>query len=438
MVPDVVPTFKCDKGNSVWGDATCIIPWNLYCFYGDKTILERHYGYMKAWLKYIKKIDGDHHGWRSVYHYGDWLALDSPYKGSAQTRGGTDEGYIADVYYRKSVIITAKTARILGKESEAFEYEQLAQKIQEGLVEEYFSSTGRCCIATQTAALLNLHENIHATERAAESLKILLENNENKLATGFVGTPILCEVLTEIGLEKEAFDILLNEEYPGWLYEVKLGATTIWERWNSLDETGHISSTGMNSLNHYAYGAIMGWIWKDVVGLRCLEEEPGFRKVHIHPHVNWKLQTIDAVYDSPAGQYKIFLELPDLAHIHMKFEIPEGCSAIIELPFFNLDTIKEENPLFNETDGDVCYVRSGIYDITYETTVQIAQTLSIDVKLIKIMANSEAKKMLFREFPQIANLMSYTGDYPLSETMRNLKYDEGLIQKLDGLLKEIM
>ncbi len=436
MVPDVVPTFKCVKGTSVWGDSTCIIPWNLYCFYGDKAILESHYVYMKAWLAYIGEIDGKDHGWRKVFHYGDWLALDSPYKGAAQTRGGTDEGYIADIYYRKSALITAKAARILGKEEEAFVYEDLADKILSGIVEEYFSVTGRCCISTQTAALLNLQENINETERAAELLKTLLENNENKLSTGFVGTPILCQVLTKIGMEKEAFDILLNEEYPGWLYEVNLGATTIWERWNSLDQTGHISSTGMNSLNHYAYGAILGWIWKDVVGLRCLEDAPGFRKVELSPHVNWKLRNVNAIFDSPAGQYQIYWELVDMKHIHLKIQIPEGCTANIKLPYFDTVAVDGQNPIFAERVGNICCVKGGIYEVTYETTTALVEVLSIDVKLRKLMANSNAKKILYLEFPQVANLMSYTGDYPLSETMRNLKYDEELIQRLDGLLRE--
>lgn len=441
MVPDVIPAFLCKNGTSVWGDVICILPWNLYLYYGDKTILEDCYDSMTAWLAYIAKIDGDNHGWREVFHYGDWLALDSPYKGLAQTRGGTDEGFIADVFYRKSALITAKTARILGKVQEAEKYKALAETIKQGIVEEYFSSTGRCCIATQTAALLTLQEHLHDRERAIATLKTLLENNENKLSTGFVGTPLLCQGLTEAGLEKEAFGILLNEEYPGWLYEVNLGATTIWERWNSLDEAGHISSTGMNSLNHYAYGAVAGWIWKDVVGLRCLEETPGFRGVRITPHVNWKLKKLAAVYPSPAGTYEISWEALDLNHIYIKIVIPCGCSARVDLPLCDVEAVckvEKQNPLLAHVEEGSCVVTAGTYELTYATKEPIAEPMSIDDKLRKLMANAEVKEMLHRELPAVDNLMSYTGDYPLRETLRNLSYEEDFIVKLGELIEKII
>ncbi|MBO5336797.1 MAG: family 78 glycoside hydrolase catalytic domain [Lachnospiraceae bacterium] len=441
MVPDVIPAFLCKKGSSVWGDVTCIIPWNLYLYYGDKTILEEHYESMTAWLAYIAGVDGNNHGWREVFHYGDWLALDSPYRGSAQTRGGTDEGFIADVFYRKSALITAKTARILGKNQEAERYEALAEQILQGIVEEYFSPNGRCCIHTQTAALLTLQEQLHDRERAKNTLKTLLENNENKLSTGFVGTPLLCEGLIKAGMEKEAFQILLNEEYPGWLYEVNLGATTIWERWNSLDETGHISSTGMNSLNHYAYGAIVGWIWKDVVGLRCSEEEPGFRRVRIAPHVNWKIKKVDAEYPSPAGTYKISWEALDLHHISLKIVVPSGCSAKVELPLCDVNAVcavEKQNPLFAHVEENHCIVSAGSYGITYKTKKPIAESMSINDKLRKLMADAEVKALLRRELPQVDNLMSYTGDYPLRETLRNLSYEEAFIEMLGKKIAAII
>ena len=443
MVPDIIPAFQCRKSTSVWGDVTCILPWNLYRYYGDLTILENHYESMKEWLAYIQKVDGDHHGWREVFHYGDWLALDSPYKGQAQTRGGTDEGFIADVYYRKSALITAKTARLLGHEAEAESYEQLAERILQGIVEEYFSPTGRCCIYTQTAALLTLQEKLHQSDRAGKALKTLLENNGNKLSTGFVGTGILCENLVREGMEKEAFGILLNEEYPGWLYAVNLGATTIWERWNSLDETGHISSTGMNSLNHYAYGAIVGWIWKDVVGLRCMEDAPGFRSVWIQPHVNWKLKKLDAVYPSPAGEYAISWEAVDLDHISVKITVPAGCRARIDLPLLDLSqcdgkNVDQSNPLFADVENGSCLVTGGTYEVTYRTSRPVAEPLSIDYKLRRLMANPEAKVMLQKEFPRVDNLMTYAGDYPLRETMVNLSCKEDFIEKIGMLLEEIV
>lgn len=333
MVPDTIPAAGMKGCSSVWGDATCIIPWNMYLFYGDKTILEEHYDSMVAWIEYIRKVDGDHHGYRKIFHYGDWLALDSHSPGVDQVKGGTDEGFIADVYYRKSALLVAKAAELLGKEEDVATYQKLADDILEGILYEYYTPSGRCAIETQTAAILSLLEGIGDRERAKNKLHDLLEANNGKLKTGFVGTPFLCPMLSEHGMEQMAWELLFNEEYPGWLSEVNLGATTIWERWNSLDENGHISSTGMNSLNHYTYGSIVEWIWKYAAGLRPLEEEPGFRKVRIEPSVSWKLRFLDAEYLSSMGTYIFHWDLPDQEHIHVKITVPKGCEALVQLPY---------------------------------------------------------------------------------------------------------
>ena len=422
IVPDVVPAFRMKRGCSVWGDATCIIPWNMYIYSGDMSILEEHYESMVAWLAYIQKIDGDNHGWRNVFHYGDWLALDAPCRGVSQTRGGTDEGFIADVCYRKSALITAKVATLLGKAEDAKYYNELAEKILQGIREEFFSFTGRCCISTQTAALLTWKEKLNDRDRARKILKELLDNNRNMLSTGFVGTPLLCETLVEQGMVEEAFKLLLNEEYPGWLYAVKLGATTIWERWNSLDETGHISSTGMNSLNHYTYGSITGWIWKDVAGMHVNENVPGFKHVRIAPQVNWKLKFLEAEYPSASGTYEVSWKIEDIRHLTVKIVVPNDCSATIELPL---------------SDREAFEVDAGKYEYTYETTKEIAYIYSTADKLKILMAEEDVRRLLQAEISDVEYLASYTGEYPLRETLINLDYTKEFISNLDELLREI-
>lgn len=422
MVPDVVPAFRIKKGCSVWGDATCIIPWNMYVYSGDVSILEEHYESMVAWLAHIQKVDGDNHGWRSIFHYGDWLAMDFPCKGVSQTRGGTDEGFIADVYYRKSALITAKAAALLGKEEDAKFYNELAEKILQGIREEFFSITGRCCISTQTAALLTWKENLSDRVRAKKALRELLENNRNMLTTGFVGTPFLCETLVEQGMVEEAFKLLLNEEYPGWLYTVNLGATTIWERWNSLDETGHISSTGMNSLNHYTYGSITGWIWKDVAGLHVDEKVPGFKHVRIAPQVNWKLKFLESEYFSAAGIYEVSWKIEDINHLNVKIVVPNGCRATVELPL---------------SDREPFEVSAGNYEYTYETSKEVVRIYSTGDRLKILMAEAEVRSLLQAEISDVEYLAGYAGEYPLRETLTNLGYTEEFISKLDELLREI-
>jgi alpha-L-rhamnosidase len=394
----------------------------MYLYSGDISILREHYGNMVAWLAYIRKVDGDDHGWRKIFHYGDWLALDSPCKGVSQTRGGTDEGFIADVYYRKSALITAKVAKLLGYDEDAEYYNSLAEKILRGIREEYFSVTGRCCIPTQTAAILTWKENLSDRERAKNVLKEMLENNRNMLTTGFVGTPFLCETLVEQGLVDEAFKLLLNEEYPGWLYAVNLGATTIWERWNSLDETGHISSTGMNSLNHYTYGSIVGWIWKDVAGLRVMEETPGFRMVRIAPRVNWKLKFLEARYPSPAGTYEISWQIEDIEHLAVRIVVPAGCKAIIELPLSGREAFK---------------VDAGAHEFRYQTVKELARIYSTGDKLKILMAEVDVRRVLQEEINDVEYLASYTGEYPLRETLTNLNYSLEFIDGLDEKLKSV-
>ena len=424
MVPDVIPSVGMRQSCSVWGDAACIIPWNLYLYYGDVTILKEHYESMKAWLSYIEKTDGDNHGWRKVFHYGDWLALDSPYPGQYQTRGGTDEGFIAEVYYRKSALITAQTAELLGFDKDRIYYENLAERILSDIREEYFSTTGRCCINTQTAALLTLEENLNISDRAREQLGTLIRNHNGKLTTGFVGTPLLCQCLTEQGMEKEAFRLLLNEEYPGWLYAVNLGATTVWERWDSVDETGHISEMGMNSLNHYAYGSVAAWIWKGIVGIKPVKEAPGFKKVIISPHVNWKVKSVNAVFPSPSGVYRIQWEVADVSHIHIKIAVPSGCSATVILPY-----AKGREPFTLEGE---------YFEETYETESALWRGLNIEEDLRSLMSYPESREILESEIKDVKYLLTYTGDYPLRETLENLGYEKETIGRIAGRLQEIV
>lgn len=333
MVPDVVPSLSKDyQGTAcVWGDAATIIPWNLYMFYGDKSILTDSFDGMKAWVDYIHRYDGTNHAWREHFHYGDWLALDRPGSAPDECKGGTDEGYIAYVYYMNSAEIVSQTAKILNREAEAQKYAALAEELRNFIRQEYFAPYGRCVADTQTGLLLALQYGLSPNpeacrKRLAEKLSI----SGGKLQTGFVGTPFLNRQLTEAGMEREAYDLLLNEEYPGWLYEVNLGATTIWERWNSLEPDGTVSSTGMNSFNHYAYGAIAEWMFRYMAGLQPME--PGFRKVKIAPIPDARIGRVEMRYASAAGTYSVRWEILDAETFHLRVEVPFGCEAELRLP----------------------------------------------------------------------------------------------------------
>ncbi len=368
-VPEVVPSFGHENTSCAWGDAACVIPWNLYRFYGDRQILEEQYESMKAWVDYMTRVDGEDNGWRRRFHFGDWLALDGP-GGVDGVMGGTEVGFIASTYYRYSTQLLVRAARVLGKEEDAARYEALAERILHEIRQEYYSPLGRCCIDTQTGLLLTLRHGLSVNpDKAKEALIQKLADNNGMLKTGFVGTPLLCEELTRIGRTDMAYDLLLNEEYPGWLYEVKLGATTIWERWNSVLADGSISSTGMNSLNHYAYGSIVEWIYSRCAGIMQDEEVPGFKRVIFCPQVSLALGSVEAAYNSAAGIWRSSWKASDEEHLEVKVSVPFGCSAELLLPLAPEGIYEEnsDNPVFANVKDGRCFLEAGEYCVSYQT-----------------------------------------------------------------------
>ena len=378
LVPNVVPSFGAQRCSSVWGDAACLMPWALYQIYGDASILEDQYPSMKAWVDAIRRLDGDAHGWRKAFHFGDWLALDRPGAGPDSTMGCTDEGFIADVYYYHSTDLVARAAQILGKPEDAAFYASEAERLRKEIEYEYYTGSGRCCFRTQTAMLLTLHFGLSsAPERILQTLCQLLQESGNKLQTGFVGTPLLCNTLSENGCGELACQLLLNEETPGWLYAVKLGATTIWERWNSVLSDGTINPSGMNSLNHYAYGSVGEWLFRHLAGLD-LFQTPGCRHGKLQPTLCWNIKHANARFDSPAGLWECGWEILDAGHVKVAVTVPFGCTAELLLPLADLASVQAsgDNPpaLCKATGGASCYLQAGTY-VFYYTTVRLLKKI---------------------------------------------------------------
>ena len=329
-VPQVIPSFGFKPSSAAWGDAACIIPWTVYMFTGDRTILEKQFDSMCAWVDFMERTESRDQGWRNHFHYGDWLALDCA-KSAKGLIGATDRDYIALVHFRYSAELTAKAARVLGKAAEAAHYQQLADSLLDIIRREYFTPSGRCAVPTQTGYLLALRHGLTSdVSRTRRDLANKLAANNDLLETGFVGTPLLCSELTRAGYAAKAFHLLLHEGYPGWLYAVKMGATTIWERWNSVLPDGSISGTDMNSLNHYAYGSVLQWLYEDVAGLAPLE--PGFTRAKLCPHVHPALGHAQAQYHSAAGTWFVRWEILEDSRIAYRCTVPFGCTAQLILP----------------------------------------------------------------------------------------------------------
>ncbi len=265
---------------------------------------------------------------------------------------------------------------------------------------EYYSVTGRCYIKTQTALLLTLKYHLSDNEELTKAqLRKLFDENDGKLKTGFVGTPLMCNILTENGMDDIAYGLLLNEEYPGWLSEVKLGATTVWERWNSLLGDGTISGIGMNSMNHYAYGSILEWMFRHAAGINTTDDAPGLRRVVFEPVLNWELRCVRASYDSPCGLYRCAWHLTDPAHVELEVEVPFGGSAKLCLPLAPASVMNDRtNPMFSNIQDGSCLLSAGTYKVCYELTKPLGKKYSLDGSTVReLFGNSQIAEFMEKE-----------------------------------------
>lgn len=379
MVPDMVPGFKMKQnGSAAWSEAATVIPWNLYLHYGDKKILEQQLDSMIAYIDFIKRQDDGDRLWNSGFHYGDWLALDG--KSEYDRFGGTPTDLIATAYYAYSSGIVAKTARVLEKNDLAAEYEQLAAAVKQAFCDEFVTPNGRLAVDTQTAYVVALYMDLvpdNLRPRLIELLAKKLADNNNYLTTGFVGTSYLCRVLSDNGLNDIAYTLLLNEESPSWLYAVNLGATTIWERWNSLTPEGKFGELGMNSLNHYTYGSVVEWMYRNMCGINPLEEYPGFSRIRIAPQPDRRLDYARARVNTAVGEYVSGWEYTTTG-LQFEFTIPFNVVAEITLPGavaravkVNDQTLAEAQLEYRVVDGNVVLeLETGQYQVIYSISTE--------------------------------------------------------------------
>lgn len=281
-VPHVVPDILGKYSASAWGDAAVIVPWVVYQVYGDRRILEESWKCMHEWVDYIRNQCGKNGLWQSGAQFGDWLAMDKEVFGGQS--GATDPYLIANAYFLYTTEIVKKVARILGFLEDVEKYQELYESTVKAFRKEYYTETGRIVSETQTGAVLSLYFNLAKEKDRERILQTLVDNirkHRNHLTTGFVGTPYLCHTLSENGYHELAAALFMNEDTPSWLYAVNQGATTIWERWDSILPDGSLQGDNMNSLNHYAYGSIGDWMYRKVAGVSQLE--PGYRRFQVQP-----------------------------------------------------------------------------------------------------------------------------------------------------------
>ncbi|MCF7940626.1 MAG: glycoside hydrolase family 78 protein [Spirochaetia bacterium] len=379
-VPHVIPNIIHEQipvediladphSSSAWGDAAVIIPWTLYTSYGDRQILSEQYESMKGWVEYIRARAADGLIWDSGFHFGDWVALDAA---EGSYFGATPTELVATAYYAHSTGLLAKSARVLGHEEDQKTYEQLHEAIKTAYQKQFLHPNGSLIPRTQTACILSLHFRLIETrsiEPVVQLLVDLIDQAGGHLNTGFVGTPYICQALSDNGRVAEAYDLLLKEDYPSWLYQVRQGATTIWEHWDGLRPDGTMWSSDMNSFNHYAYGAVGQWLYSVIGGIRTTDEGAGWREMIIRPEIGGGLSYAETSLETVYGLLSVRWDRTmarDQEQVTLQVRIPHNTTAQIILP--GAAAILEDSGLqFSLKDSQALSAAgSGTYRITYE------------------------------------------------------------------------
>lgn len=374
---------------AVWGDAATFIPETLWKFYHDAETLHTFYPMMKQWVDYVRRRMKEHHDreyglWDFDFQFGDWLALDGHDEQSYM--GGTQIEYIASMYYYRSLEIVSKAAGNLGLFGDASQYAALAAEQKDFLLDEYFTPHGHLSVITQAAFVVAVQFEVYRDIKVlARDFVNLLAKDDYKIRCGFVGAPLLCQALCKCGHSNLAYEILLNEGFPGWMHCINLGATTIWERWNSLLPDGSISGTGMNSLNHYSYGSVVEFLYAYGAGIR--QADAGFKHAVIAPIPSVWIGSIHASYQSNAGLYVSDWNILDDGQIKIHIEVPFGCKADIILP---------------GDDREPFEVGSGSYDYVYMPVRNPRLAYTEECFLKRVFVNPKAKQVLLSKIPHAA------------------------------------
>jgi len=337
-VPEVIPSVKFfghEDGGPAWSDATIICPWTVYLCYGDREILMDHYDSMQRYLDFISTKASINlirsHPDSPVYEgYGDWLALD----GSGKVDGATPKDLIGTAFLAYDASIMARIARILGKVEDAKKYTELHSRAVQAFQRRYVTPEGLIASGTQTAYVLALHfDLVPASVRVTTARELVrdIKQREYHIATGFVGTPYILDVLSREGYLDIAYRLLEQETFPSWLFPVKNGATTIWERWDGWTPDRGFQDKGMNSFNHYAYGAVGDWMYRHVAGLEVDEGFPGYRHILFQPQPGGTLTWAKARLKVSRGETGISWERTEQA-LKVELIVPEGSKGILQTP----------------------------------------------------------------------------------------------------------
>jgi alpha-L-rhamnosidase len=331
-VPHVVPdVLRGAAGAAAWADAATVVPTVLYERFGDRKILADQFESMCAWVDHVASLAGKTHLWDKGFQFGDWLDPTAPPENPAKAR--TDKAIIATAYFVHSARLTALAAQILGRKEKQTYYEALAEKARTAFVREYVTPAGRLMNDAETAYALAIAFDLLPTaeqrQHAGDRLAELARDSGYQIRTGFVGTPLICDALCSTGHFQAAYRLLMQRECPSWLYPVTMGATTVWERWDSMLPDGSINPGEMTSFNHYALGAVADWMHRTIGGLTAAE--PGYRHIEIRPHPGGGLTHCRTSHITPYGLAECAWKI-DNGKFDLDVIVPTNTTAYVTLP----------------------------------------------------------------------------------------------------------
>jgi alpha-L-rhamnosidase len=367
-IPPVVPNTGVISGDGGpgWADACIICPWTIYLCYGDTAILDRHYGVMKRYMGFLESTARGfircYPGYEGWHGFGDWLNIDDP----------TPKDLIGTAFFAYAARLMARIAHLLGKPSDAGHYSTLFENIRDTFQRTYLTPVGDVASRSQAAYILALFFDLvpaEASERTAFELVEAIRRRGGHLSAGFLGSPYLNHVLTAAGRHDVACQLLLQTGWPSWLYAVTQGATTIWERWDGWTHDKGFQSTGMNSFNHYAYGAIAEWLYRVVAGINA--GRPGYKHVDLQPRPGGGLTHAKATYRSLHGTiesgWRIEGDGAD-GRTHYEVTVPANTTATLSIPTTNPATVHES--------GDPASAAAGVRFERYENGFAVFELVS--------------------------------------------------------------
>ncbi|RYE13364.1 MAG: alpha-L-rhamnosidase, partial [Sphingobacteriales bacterium] len=336
-----VPAYWTNNFSAGWADAGVIIPWQMYQVYGDRCVIENNYASMVKYIDFVNK--------RAVNYllpsegFGDWLNV----------KEETPKDLVATAYYANSVSLLSKIAGVLGKRADSLAYDELHHNIKAAFNKAYVSEDGKLKGNTQTGYLLALSFDLLPQEKRMNAGQLLVENikaHDWHLTTGFVGVSLLCPVLSSMGYDDVAYRLLNTQTYPSWLYSVKNGATTIWERWNSYTKEDGFFDPEMNSYNHYCFGSVGEWMYSRMVGIDLEPAAVAYKKIIMRPTFDDSMTFVKGRYHSVYGEISSSWKREGANYV-LNITIPANSSATLYLPGKNAGSILEDGtPLSNHTD----------------------------------------------------------------------------------------